>query len=269
MLKIIIYMSNLKKLFYFNNIDNINYHKTDRINLPSINNIDNNKIIKTNPTFLTPKDEMIHTNNTNYKKYIRQNSITDTQGLNRAYKNGDTYVFGDTMYIAGSHNLRDWYDDITKIPFYGDTRNAARYKAAEKVLLDNPNIKNLVSHSLGSSVSLELQKQYKDRNLNTRTYGAPVWDPLGLDKVAYEQYIKLGKPDFIPEPNKVERYRNITDPVSFFDASATKSIKLNPFNNMSLTHSFDNIGNAKTTTETETFYIPEQPKDEESQVLTE
>ena len=47
-------------------------------------------------------------------------SITDNDGLNRAYEQGDAYPFGDTLFIAGSHAARDWYDVFTKIPAWGN-----------------------------------------------------------------------------------------------------------------------------------------------------
>ena len=110
------------------------------------------------------------------------------------------------MYIAGSHTMKDWYDDYTKTPYaIGDLRNSTRYQAAENALLDNPQVKEVRGHSLGGAVALELQKNYPDIEAS-RTYGAPVFNPLGT------------------ESNNVDRYRNWTDPVSMFDRSAVKSI---------------------------------------------
>ena len=157
--------------------------------------------------------------------------ISDAEGLRRAYADGDTHVHGKTLYIAGSHTGQDWWDDFTKIPIWGDLRESARYKAAEAVLKANPQIENVVGHSLGGSVALELQKQYGGGDLRSRTYGAPVWDPFGYDS-----------PAFAP---KVERYRNFADPFSFFDGSANNSIKWNPIDNWSLTHTYENIASAK------------------------
>lgn len=179
----------------------------------------------------TPVHDLLHA--------LAAPSVTDAEGLSRAYSQGDTYARGDTLYIAGSHTAKDWYDDVTKVPFYGDLRNATRYQAAEKALKANPNIKRVVGHSLGGSVALELQKQHPQ--LQSRTYGAPVWDPLGLDRMPHDQWVKLGKPSFVPEPATVERYRNFADPVSIFDGSATNSIKGNPFDSFSLTHDYGNI----------------------------
>ena len=42
---------------------------------------------------------------------------------------------------------------------------------------------------------------------------------------------------------RVERYRNIFDPVSVFDNAANVSVKFNPFGSKSLTHSYANISN--------------------------
>jgi hypothetical protein len=43
-------------------------------------------------------------------------AINDAIGLTEAYKNGDTHIIGNTMYIAGTHTKRDAYDDITQVP---------------------------------------------------------------------------------------------------------------------------------------------------------
>ena len=147
--------------------------------------------------------------------------ITDAQGLERAYADGNYYIHGDTMYIAGSHNLQDWYDDFTKIPVWGDLRNSARYQASRSALMENPQVKTVIGHSLGGSVALELDKNDKHIT-SSRTYGAPMWNPLGS------------------ESNKVDRYRNWLDPVSMFDRSAVKSVKWNTFEASSLTHDYSN-----------------------------
>jgi len=160
------------------------------------------------------------------------NTITDTQGLNRAYDDTNYYIHGKTLYIAGTNSWRDVWDDITTIPFYGDVRNSERYQQAEKVLKENPQIKRLIGHSLGGSVALELEKNYPDQVEFTRTYGAPV-----LDMTEHEM-----------DP-KVERYRNMLDGISVFDNAANVSIDWNPFNSYSLTHSYANIADNFTSTE--------------------
>jgi len=128
----------------------------------------------------------------------------NTEGLKEAYKNRQTYLYlkDDTLYIGGTQNIRDVWDDVTKVPFYGDVRKSERYKDADELLQKNPQVKKLVGHSLGGSVTLELQKQYPERNFETTTYGAPV--------TAF---------------GKGNRYRHsgilITDPISMFDFGAT------------------------------------------------
>lgn len=176
-------------------------------------------------------------------------SVTDKEGLERAYgAEHNVYTRGDTLYVAGtqagklisgslpwnwgtgdfSKGAGDVWDDVSKIPFWGDIHASTRYQEAVKALKANPNIKRVVGHSLGGSVALQLQKDYPQ--LESVTFGAPVWDPLGNDKKSRG-------------PNKVDRYRNYLDPVSIFDRSANNSIKWNPFTSTSLTHAFDNISN--------------------------
>ena len=131
------------------------------------------------------------------------NHKENTEGLKEAYKNRDTYLYlkDDTLYIGGTQNIRDVWDDVTKVPFWGDVRKSQRYQDADELLKKNPKVKKLVGHSLGGSVTLELQKQYPER-FETTTYGAPV--------TAF---------------SKGKRYRHSgvlnTDPISMFDFGAT------------------------------------------------
>ena len=111
------------------------------------------------------------------------------------------------------------------------------------MLKDNPNITDIRGHSLGSSVALELQKNYTERNLKTRVYNSPVWDIFGQDKENYDKWVAMGKPNLIDNyvPEKPERYRNLTDPVSFFDSGATNYVNTTPFSSKSLSHDYSNI----------------------------
>ena len=137
-------------------------------------------------------------------------------GLDRAYKNSKgilPYIEpeGDTLYIAGTQNAQDVYDDVMNVPFWGDMKKAERYKTAEVYLNSNPEIKRLVSHSLGGSVALALQKNYPERNYEVVTYGAPVF--VGLDPFRDKKF-------------KVQRFKHIgheaqSDPISSLDMFAT------------------------------------------------
>ena len=80
------------------------------------------------------------------------------------------------MHIAGSHTAKDWYDDVTKRPVWGDLRESARYQAARDALMENPQVKTVIGHSLGGSVALELDTNY-NHITSSRTYGAPAWNP--------------------------------------------------------------------------------------------
>ena len=105
---------------------------------------------------VTKKFRELHNsvNNTEYST----DEITDAQGLERAYKHGDYYIHGGTMYRVGSHNLPDWYGNFIKTQVWGDLRSSARYKAAHDALMENPQVLTVLGHSLGSSVALELQE---------------------------------------------------------------------------------------------------------------
>ena len=138
-------------------------------------------------------------------------------GLEMAYKmknNPLKYIFPerDTLYIGGTQNAQDVYDDVRHVPWWGDMKQTERYKTAETYLNKNPQIKRLVGHSLGGSVGLALQKNYPERNYEVVTYGAPVFG--GLDPFRDKKF-------------KVQRFKHIghekqSDPISSLDMFATE-----------------------------------------------
>ncbi len=91
------------------------------------------------------------------------------------------------------------------------------------MLKANPQVKNIVGHSMGGAVSHELQRNQP--GLRSVTYGAPS--------------VSLG--------GSGERYRNRYDPVSFFDRGATQQVHPNPFKYLSLTHDYHNFKNKTST----------------------
>ena len=107
---------------------------------------------------------------------------------------------------------QDMWDDL-KIPL-GLTRYSQRYQEAEKMLKDNPQITNVVGHSLGGSVALQIASDHKETNIFTTTYGAPV----------ASSSLQYGN-----------RFRAFGDPVSMFDNGAITKMpnQINP-------HSYDN-----------------------------
>ena len=104
-------------------------------------------------------------------------------------------------------------------------KQTQRYKDADQHLRKNPQIKHLVSHSLGGSVALALQKNYPERKYTVVTYGAPV--TIGLDPFRGDA--------------KVERYKHTgkageSDPIASLDMFATE-VPINSSNPFKL-HSY-------------------------------
>ena len=89
-------------------------------------------------------------------------------GLDKAYNlDSGSYVFGDTLFVAGTKSLRDVWDDL-KIPF-GLTSWSDRYQQADRVLQASPQVRRVVGHSLGGAVALELAKTIQDSRGRRRT----------------------------------------------------------------------------------------------------
>ena len=99
--------------------------------------------------------------------------ISNTQGLKMAYdRDNKVYVRGNKMFIGGTVTANDWKENFTKLKT-GGIRDMERYKEARRVLLENPQVDTLLGHSMGGSIALELNKEFKDKNFKTRTYDAP------------------------------------------------------------------------------------------------
>ena len=126
-----------------------------------------------------------------------------------AYKQPNkVLVVDDKMYIAGSITARDWYDDFTNLPFYGDTKKAERYQQATEMLDKNPQVKSLTGHSLGSSIAFEIAKNNPGK-YETVSYGGPIFQPFNNEQG--------------------NRYRHGGDIVSMFDKGAkTVDFSFNP-----------------------------------------
>ena len=158
----------------------------------------------------------------------------DEQGLNMAYhdvnhptdydpENEGTYYDPSTrtMYVRGSVTKRDWQDDFTKIPAWGDSRKIEMYQNAKKtydrLISQGKPVDRISGHSLGGSVALQLQK---DKDIPfSRTFGAPIVD-------------------LNPFQKNVDRFRHPLDPFSALDRAATniKTLDIN-------THSFGGYSN--------------------------
>ena len=146
------------------------------------------------------------------------------------------------MYIAGTRDKQDIWDDLTKVPIYGKLIDSERYGKAKEALDKNPQIKHLSGHSLGGLVSMELQKNHPQQIKSARTFGAPVLDPLGVDK-------NVPSGNLANPFGQLERYKNVGDPVAMFDKSAKTSFKTDLFSSPTLTHAHDNISSQFKTTD--------------------
>ena len=140
-----------------------------------------------------------------------ENAIPDSWGLKEAYADEESVVHhGDTLYIAGTHSLRDVLDDAL-IPVHL-VRNSQRYQQALAALhAANGRVKFLSGHSLGGAVAAVLQEDAIAGRLGpkyrgfreVRTYGAP-----------------LLHSDHIPN---LHAYRRRWDPISALDSGAATS----------------------------------------------
>ena len=148
--------------------------------------------------------------------------IPDEWALKEAYASPTSSVHhGDSLYIAGTHNLRDVADDLL-IPLHMVRRSERYGQALAALQKANGRVKYLVGHSLGGAVAAVLQEDAVAGRLGNkyrgfrevRTYGAPL---LHSDQI----------------PN-LHAYRRSWDPVSALDRGAATSpaVSWNP-------HSYD------------------------------
>ena len=120
--------------------------------------------------------------------------FTDAQGLRLAYESPDgLYQNGSILYIAGTKSAQDVWDDL-KLPFH-KTRLTQRYKDANKHIQQNEGITDIISHSLGSAVSAQLNQDY-EKKFRTRSYGAPHWSSQRTEDFGTNLRIR-GKNDVI------------------------------------------------------------------------
>ena len=157
--------------------------------------------------------------------------LTDTQGLKLAYENPEgIYQNGSILYIAATKDPIDFWDDL-KLPLH-QARNTKRYKDVDKFIKDGTievdgkkltGITDVISHSLGSAISAQINNDYGNI-FRTRSYGSP--------------FVSGQRPE---DTGTNLRIRKAGDPVSMFD-NATINLNrssLNPLDN----HSYADIAN--------------------------
>ena len=108
--------------------------------------------------------------------------IPDEWGLKEAYNDPEPVVHhGDTLFIAGTHSLRDAVDDLL-LPLNLVRRSQRCQQALAALQWANGRVKYLSGHSLGGAVVAALQEDAVAGNLGpkyrgfreVRTYGAPL-----------------------------------------------------------------------------------------------
>ena len=164
--------------------------------------------------------------------YYPNSNLTDAQGLSRAYGNGKGfYIDGDKMYVSGTFGKGTFGGAVSDIladvglPFKM-TKYSQRYKDTSTALDENNEVKHLITHSLGSSVGVQITKDYPERELTLTTYGAPF---ISRRSKITDDYIN---------------FRSILDPVSIADRGAITVYtgSLNPFTNHDYTTGYGDQG---------------------------
>jgi len=108
------------------------------------------------------------------------------------------YVYGNTLYIAGTSKPSDLITDLT-IPIK-NLNKTERYKISEKLLEQNPDVDTIIGHSLGGAIASTLIEKYYShptRKVQARVYGS-----------ATEKHLK-----------NIKYYRHKFDPVSIFNVN--------------------------------------------------
>ena len=154
---------------------------------------------------------------------IGKNHKTNEINMDKAYASQEGYFKDNNkLYIAGTRDMRDVLDWI-KIPL-GTFKNSKRYQTIEPVFKEDPNIDTVIGHSAGGSASLELEKNYPDRNITSITYNAPVWETAKPEKI-------------LNKDKRPMRFAVSGDPVSMLDMNAQTTYKAPNF-------SLDKVQNA-------------------------
>ena len=144
------------------------------------------------------------------KLFKQLRDITDEEGLKRAYDTTDgLYQHYNKLFIAGTRDFPGDYIDDLKLPLNDTLNKTKRGRDADAYYRSHHEIDTVIGHSLGGSVSLALEKQYKKEGnspygiIQSKTFGAPVISGNVLGE---------------KNPNRI---RYFGDPISALDFNAT------------------------------------------------
>ena len=121
-------------------------------------------------------------NDEDWKQFHKINE----EGINKAYEaQSGIHIQDNKLFIAGTRDFTDVMD-WAKLPM-GTFNKSKIYKNAEKALIDNPNINQVIGHSARGSSALQLEKDYPNKNLASVTYSAPVLSIADVKQVVGKQ----------------------------------------------------------------------------------
>ena len=114
------------------------------------------------------------------QKIVKQlRDISDEEGLKRAYDTKDgLYQHYNKLFIAGTKDPIDFVDDL-KLPLNDTLNSTKRGRDADAYYRSHHELDTIIGHSLGGSVALALEKQYKKEGNNpygivqSKVFGAP------------------------------------------------------------------------------------------------
>jgi hypothetical protein len=178
-----------------------------------------------------PNDERVVIASHRQQKLLKKlQDISDEEGLKLAYdaKNG-LYQHYNKLFIAGTRDFPGDHIDDLKLPFDDTLNKTKRGRDADAYYRSHHEVDTVIGHSLGGSVSLALEKQYKKEGNNpygiiqSKTFGAPV---ISTDV--------LGEKN----PNRI---RYFGDPISALDFNATNVIPSMDFRWKNSAHSYKGL----------------------------
>ena len=148
------------------------------------------------------------------------NILSDTEGLNKAYTNGQGFfIDGNKLYVAGTFgkkkiksNIDDILSDIG-LPL-NLTRYSERYKDVSEVLENNMNLDTVISHSLGSAISSEYIKNNPNKEIkHLTTYGAPFVSWSSKNNDSYTNFRSSGDVVSILDRGSIQTRTNTYNPL--------------------------------------------------------
>ena len=214
-------------------------------------------IIVAPPNDIVAKNTIVSHRKQQIVKQLRD--ISDEEGLKRAYDTKDgLYQHYNKLFIAGTRDFPGDHIDDLKLPFDDTLNTTTRGRTADKYYRSHHEIDTIVGHSLGGSVALALEKQYKKEGNNpygivqSKTFGAPVISTNVLGE---------------KNPNRI---RYFGDPISAFDFGSTTvmpSFKQRLWNSA---HSYSGleIADAVPLHDVEKNMLEPSPDDSNAEVIT-